>query len=66
MFCRGCVVVKIVRVDSCMSDNKTISDGDTNNHNNYNHNQYNDIDVTTKLIIPVSCQGNGDHVSHKK
>lgn len=60
MFCRGCVVVKIVRVDSCMSYNKTISDNDTNNHNNYNHNHYNDIDVTTKLIIQVSCQGNRD------
>ena len=47
MFCRGCVVVKIVRVDSCMSYNKTISDDDTNNHNNYNHNHYNDRAVFT-------------------
>lgn len=38
-----------------MSYNKTISDNDTNNHNHYN-----DTDVTPKLIIPVSCQGNRD------
>lgn len=63
-----------------MSYNKTISDNDTNNHNNYNHNHYNDIVLPQNLLYQFHVKEMGinivqifitqmcvdNHVSRKK